>query len=163
MLGKKGNFTVNETLGLILAIGIVVLALILLNAFLNPNFDRNEKSAESYFDSFKDEMVIVDDGGVGRFSIWQDVGAEGDAELYLVYFGDGTTVGNTKKFISLGRNENNICVCYFGDDEDTGICNWCEDLEYPVSFGGDFSPKVYSRADKLVINFVEDHYEFVSE
>ncbi|MFA5061252.1 MAG: hypothetical protein WC494_02975 [Candidatus Pacearchaeota archaeon] len=128
MLNKKAELTTHEILELILAIaGITVVAILLYN-LISPKFNVEEKTAESYFNSFKESVETAEKGGTGIFKIWQP---EKEVNYFLIYF--GTTISyekDSQEFFSIGENSNHICLCYTKDQET--FCNYCENLKYPL-------------------------------
>ncbi len=142
MLNKRGQLTTDEFLGTIPAIVIVVLLFVFLGNLISSNFDKDEKTAESYFDNFKEQIAVADSGGIGSFRMWH-LENDDEGNFYLVYFGSSSSyenklkfdsLGNNLKFYSLGNNLNHICLCYL-ENEDSK-CSYCEKLEYPVSVVG---------------------------
>jgi hypothetical protein len=159
MLNKKAELTTNEILEIILAAaGIIILVLLLYN-LISPNFNKEEKTAESYFDSLKKAIEIADKGGTGTFSIWQPGGA---TNYYLIYFKEGISFKQGDlNFLSLGANTNHICLCYTSKEN---ICTFCENLKYPVKFSEteDFSQFIIQKEQKINIikSTDEDFYRF---
>jgi len=173
---KKGEMTIGNITGLIIAIAVVVVLFILLAKLFVPFFDRGDEIAESYFETLKDEIKVADNNGVGEFFMWYLV--DTDKEAYLVYFGDtqnvklvkyigpheklldeqalpeGYSLDRKRKFDfhSLGKNDNRICICVAErvDNVEYDIsCRYCEDLDHPVEFSdnGDFW---YDTGGKLI-------------
>ena len=133
MLNKKGML-VKESMEIILGVVATFILVVLLYNLISPNFDKGDETAESYFDSFKEQVSVADSEGVGSFSIWQPENKKEKRKFYLVYFGDSSSYGKDLKFYSLGNNLNHVCVCYW-DDGDT-LCDYCENLEFPVFVAG---------------------------
>ncbi|MFH1238321.1 MAG: hypothetical protein ABIH79_00240 [archaeon] len=130
MLNKRGELTTKEILEIILGAAAFLLLAVLLYNLISPNFDKGEETAESYFGSFKEQIVVADSGGVGSFSIWSPEDKEEKRNFYLVYFGSSSSYGNELKFYSLGDNLNHLCLC--SREKDGSECGYCNNLEYPV-------------------------------
>jgi hypothetical protein len=156
MKSKKAALVDKEIIELALGAAAVFVLAILLYGLIAPNFDKVDKSAEGYFDAFVEEVGVVKNGGVGRFSIWQ-LEEKSDVKFYLVYFGEGVSYEN--KFYSFGDNNNHVCVCY--DDEETK-CNYCMDLEKPALMDGRAKWGV-GVGEKLSIEDKGEFYEVVLE
>ena len=149
---KRGELLDENLIGLILSVaGVFVLMILLFNLF-SPTFNKEEKTAESYFESLNKAIVEVEDGGVSNFFMMEDK----KSYFYLVYFGniasfkgdvnieesagfdaaDNAPVDINVKlnneygkrdFFSSKYGENIICVCYQKNKDIT--CNYCEDLK----------------------------------
>jgi hypothetical protein len=159
---KKGEMMSKELFDIVLAGVVVVLLIVLLFALIAPSFNRTEKTAESYFDSFLDAVAVADKGGTGSFSMWQK--GEG-VDFFLAYFGDKISFTDDRNsFDSVGINKNKACICY---KEKEMKCTHCVNLKYPVRLGDneeyvEFSFKV---GDKIEIAKLrnENFYRFVKK
>ncbi len=145
---KKGELTTNEILEIVLAAAGIVILFILLYNLISPIFNKEEKTSESYFDSFIEAVGMADKGGTGTFSMWQ---SEEGVEYYLIYFKDSISYNdNGREFFSMSRNEDHICLCY---SKKENVCNFCENLKYPVKLGEteDFTQFSLKQGDKVDI------------
>jgi hypothetical protein len=125
---KKAELTTNEILELVLAVAGITIVAILLYNLIAPSFNSEDKTAESYFNSFKQSIQTAEKGGTGVFEIWQP---EETINFYLIYF--GTKISYKKdnlEFFSLGNNVNHVCLCYSNGEKVS--CNYCENLPYPL-------------------------------
>ncbi len=150
MLNKKGDLTTGEILEIVLSAGAVLVVALLFYRLLAPSFDVNEKTAESYRDSFLAQVAVADSGSSGEFSIWQ-VGEKDN--FYLVYFGDKKSVAG--KFYCLDNNVNKFCVCY--GEKNKYECPSCEELRYSASMDGSLS-WVLNPTDNVEIKLNGDVY-----
>ena len=131
---KKGNFTTNEIVGLVLGAVAVFVLLWLLSSLVYSSFVREKEISETYFNFFNDAVSIADKGGTGYFGTWQE---EKGARYYLVYFGSGIEYKyGGLVFQSIGENVNHVCVCYAKVGGSTTNCEYCENLKYPIRFDG---------------------------
>lgn len=129
MLNKKAaKLIINETLELILAVAGIAIVVILLYNLIAPSFDSEDKTAEAYFNSFKQAIQTAEKGGTGVFEIWQP---ESTTNFYLIYFGTKVSYKkDNQEFFSLEKNINHACLCYSNEKEIS--CNYCENLPYPL-------------------------------
>ncbi|MFA4960778.1 MAG: hypothetical protein WC548_03895 [Candidatus Pacearchaeota archaeon] len=125
---KRGLLGPKEILEILLAGAVVILLVMLLYSIIDSRFNKNEKTAESYFNSFGKAVEFANSGGRGNFSMWQK---ESETKFYLIYFEKKTSFDlDNIKFSSVGANENHICICYYNDGKSS--CDFCENLDYPV-------------------------------
>jgi hypothetical protein len=131
-LKNKGEIVFSNVFGIMLAVATIVVITVVIVSVISPYFDKEEKGAKNYFNTFMKQVEIADGGKVGSFSLWQDSNLNEDSEgYYLVYFGSGYKFNaNDIEFVSLGINENRICVCYIEENE--GRCDFCENLKFPM-------------------------------
>ena len=129
-MNRCGELTTKEIMEIILGAVAFLLLAVFLYQLISPNFNKGKETSESYFDSFKEQVTVVDSGGVGSFSIWQPENKKEGREFYLVYFGNSSSYGGDKKFYSFGNNLNHVCVCYWKEGD--SLCDSCENLKYPV-------------------------------
>jgi hypothetical protein len=156
---KRGELSTKEILEIVLATACILILVLLLYNLIAPDYDKTEKTSESYFKNFEEAIDIADKGGTGSFSIWQE---DKSAKYYLVYFekkisfNEGDLV-----FSSAGINENHICVC---STSEKNICNFCKNLNLPVKLG-DNEVKQFSIGINQKINIIkiksEDFYRFI--
>lgn len=171
---KKGAWTIEQVGGLILAVAVVVVLFLLSVRLFSPIFDRGDETAKSYFNTLEGEIEVADGGGVGEFFMWYL--GDSDREYYLVYFGEtievdfvkqyfdksvgayGAIVNDEVQFNSFGTNDNRICICIVKGYESN--CNYCEDLDYPVSFVGKGEIWYEESGKRISIELKEDKYVF---
>lgn len=147
---KRGEISMSFTVQVLLGIAGSALLLLLGFRLLSPGYDSNEVGAEAYLDSLKDEINLVDRGGVGFFQIINN-GKE-SLDYYLVYFGDLVSIEQKtvdsffedKKSFSYfgGVAENIICVCYW--EGNLVSCKSCYNLKSPAEV-------IVSGSDSLVV------------
>ena len=146
-----------------LIIGVIAFAILasLFGSVFSPNFDRLDKGSERYFDTLLSQIAIADGGGEGEFRLWHPEGDE-DVDFFLVYFGGEyifiTKDGNRKFFAEGKLDSNRLCVCYW--DGKKGVCDYCEELEYPIYFNGEYEPWIIATGESVSINKGEEQYEF---
>ena len=157
-LRKRGSFTIEESLSLILGVVGTIVVIILLYKLISPNFDRGVEASESYFESFKNEISAADSGNKGSFSFWQPIK---EYDYYLVYFGEKVVVdGFNHRFVYLGNNVNTICICYSlkgGDPK----CNDCESLDFKVVSEKSEERWVTNESTAIEITREDDSYRFL--
>jgi hypothetical protein len=131
MGNKNGlSFLSDEIVQLILAGVCIFLLAVLLIALIYPNFNKKDKTAESYFNQFNEAVKVADNGGTGILSVFQK---DSSANYYLVYFGNKIEVQyGGINFKSVSKNSNTICSCYLGNGKAVGVCGYCVNLKYPV-------------------------------
>ena len=135
----------------------IIILLILSGSLLVPYFDKLDKGAEGYFNTLMKEIVVADEGGEGEFSLWQEIDEE-EMDFFLIYFGDKYTFAfDDRTFLSAG-SENILCICYWDGEE--GVCDYCENLKYPVKYDEKYDPWIVA-SEKLLIKKSGDSYEFV--
>ena len=167
MLNKVGGtrLGMKEIIELLIAIGaIIILALLLFNIFA-PDFDKDQKTAESYLNRLEKELLQVDSGGEGEFYFFKL--GEKDTDFYLVYFGKEVRVNNPNaqkkneelEFYSIGNNENHMCICYRKYGEKDTFCSACSNLDHPVNLYG-WDSWIRWPGSKLNISRVSDEYVF---
>ena len=152
---KRGEMTIGQIAKLILAVVVAILLVTLAARLLSPIFDRGDETAKSYMKTLEDEIAIADSGETGEFYMWYLGDSGENREFYLVYFGETIEVKLERwvtevvpameatytyekdvsiMFNSFGQKPNRICVCSAEGVE--AACNYCTDLEHPVSFVG---------------------------
>ena len=163
LINKKGKFTITQILSLVLGVASTVIIIILMISILSPNFDKGEKTAEGYFDTFMEQVEVANDGEVGEFSLWQKQETGTDKRIYyLVYFGDKYRYEvDGEDFVSLGVNENHICVCYLYEKET--YCNYCEDLKFPINSWVDYDRWAIAEQKKISIELKGGEYVVAKE
>ena len=122
---KRGEFTTTELLEIVLAAAAGFVLIALLYNLIAPSFNKEEKTAESYLNSFTDAVKVADEGGTGVFSMWQP----SDIKYSLVYFG---TKSQYEGYSAIRKNQNTVCVCY--NDGSKTTCEKCSDLDYPAKY-----------------------------
>ena len=128
---KKGEFSVEKLLGLILGVaGAGVL--ILLAVTLLGGFNKGEETSKSYFETFMREVEKADNGDVGEFVMWQDAKDKRKRDVFLIYFDDKFMAEVSEMVFVRSGSKNGVCVCYW--DGETGECplDSCASLEYPI-------------------------------
>ena len=160
---KSGKFTISQIMELVLSVAAVFVLLLLMVALFGPNFKKLDKGAEGYYNTLMEQIAIADEGGEGEFSLWQAKEEKSEVDFFLIYFGETWKLelgrGNEKRgFPSLG-GENRLCICYW-DGED-GTCDYCEELEYPILYEGEYEPWGIASGRQVLITKGEDQYEFV--
>jgi len=130
-VNKKGSLETKEIIELLLAAAGIFILVVLLYNILAPDFDKDEETAESYFNSLMDEIDVASSGGTGEFSMWLPEEEKG-THFYVVYFGSRKYVdlNDEVTFASVGFHDNRICVCYVKDEE--ANCDFCKNLDYPL-------------------------------
>ena len=83
-----GDITTKEILEVVL--GAAAVLVVLAGALIWSNFDRDEKTTESYLDTLEKEIAKADDGKVGSFDML--TAREEETMFFVVYFGDGIVV-----------------------------------------------------------------------
>ena len=168
MKSKKG-ILVDNLVGTIIAIAVVIVLLILLFNLFAPSFDRTDKAAESYFESLERAIETADDGGKGEFFMMENE----NEEFYLVYFGGVASFEEDRTFARSKGGDKIICVCYW-KGSGSSVCNYCEELELPVKYisvkeaDGEspqvtsvkISPWVIKAGERIIITKKEGYYEF---
>ncbi|MBU3923391.1 MAG: hypothetical protein KJ592_00580 [Nanoarchaeota archaeon] len=150
MRSKKGALIDKEIVEIVLgAVAVFVMVMLLYN-LIAPNFDKGEKTSESYLNSFKDEVAVADAGGVGRFSIWQP---EKEIKYFLVYFGSKSGVGNFKSY---GEHENQVCVCYVKGGKSS--CSFCKDLDRLAVKDGEEEKWAVGFGEEIYVGVVDGNY-----
>ncbi len=156
MKSKKG-LLVKNLVGLILSVAIVFVLLVLLFNLFAPSFDKDDKTAESYFKTLNRAIKTADSEGEGDFFMMDD--GDSKLEFYLVYFGSVVSFKEDRNFIRSKQGDKVICVCYWrGIGE--GVCSYCEDLKLPVKCDKDI--KVVKAGERIKIKKSKDgeYYEF---
>ena len=167
MKSKKGEIITKEIVELLIAAAGIVAIILLFYNFIAPSRDVVEETSEAFFDIFVEQISVVDNGGVGEFSIWQEVK---DAELFLIYFGKEN--GNSKRlkfriggedFEPYGKYQydykNIYCMCSLK----SGIpqCDYCANLASVAvldnSLGGAWELKLN---EKIKMKFENGFYNF---
>src|SRR3990167_1681659 len=155
---KKGALLDKEAIEVLLAIaGVILLVILLYNIFI-PEFDEADKTSESFFNDFKEQIKIADNGEIGEFLIW-DLKKDDKISYHLVYF-DGLISYEDLNIVfnSPGNNENHICICSF--DGTRSVCNHCTNLASPPLIGGNEVNFVARSGEKVLIKKEEKGYEF---
>lgn len=154
---KSAKFDMDQIMGLLLAVGAVFVLFMLAFTLFAPSFDKKDKGAKGYFDTLMGEVAIANDGGEGEFSLWQQTGE--DMDFFLIYFGDKYkfSIGE-RSFMSMG-SDNRICICYWDDEE--GVCDYCESLEYPIKYDEKYDPWIVATGERISIKKGGEFYEFV--
>lgn len=166
-MNKSGQqIGTKELLELLIGVAAIVILIWLLVALIEPNFDKDEETAENYLNSLKDAIDEADSIGSSEFSLWLN----NDEKFYLVYFNDERRylIGKSEAFL-LEKGENLLCVCYFDFNlikDDKLICNRedCVDLDKEAClFNGSICKvdwEVGGKNFKINIKSEEDKYVF---
>lgn len=168
---KKGGLLDENLVGLILAVAMVFVLLVFMFNLFAPSFDKDDKTAESYFKTLSRAVETADSGGGGDFFMMDDGGSE--LTFYLVYFGDVASFENhNRNFARSKQGENVICVCYWKGGN--VVCNYCENLKLPARCisikkadeknsqvtSVKINPWVIKEGQRIKIVKKEGHYEF---
>ena len=172
MKSKKGGVLDDNLIGTIIAIASVAVLLVLLFNLFASFFDKGDKTAESYFDSFGRAIETADADGEGDFFMMDD--GDNYLKFYLAYFGGTTSFGEDgKNFVRSKQGENIICVCCRKGGN--MVCNYCEDMKFPIKYiseikkadgenpqvtTGKISEWVVRENERIIIVKKEGYYEF---
>ena len=85
MKSKGGEMITKEIIELLIAAAGIIVIILLFYSLISPSDSKIMQSSEAFFDLFVDQISVVDGGGVGEFSIWQETDG---ADLFLIYFGN---------------------------------------------------------------------------
>lgn len=148
-------------IGLIMAVAVVFVLMVLLFNLFSPIFDKEDKMAESYFESLDRAIETAESGGEGDFFMMNNENE--DLEFYVAYFGSVASFREDERnFIRSEQGENVVCVCYFGGGN--VVCNYCEDLKLPVQrHEGDnikSSSWIIKEGERMRVVKQEGYYEF---
>jgi hypothetical protein len=176
---KSGEMIIGQIAKLILAVVVVILLLTLAVRLFSPMFDRDDETAKSYLETLKREIALADSEEGGEFFIWYLGDAGINKEFYLVYFGEAIRVDFSKTvkirtyedkvpvtkyenrsipFNSFGTGANRICICTMENLKSS--CNYCENLDYPVSFVGKGDGWYEKSGKRISIKLEGDRYVF---
>ena len=128
-IGKRAELTTKEIIEIVLGGAATLLLIVLLYNLIAPNFDKDDETAKSYFDSFEDAVAVADSGEVGLFSMWMPNNTKKGKDFFLIYFGSNSIFGDSnKRYTSIGHHVNQICVCYW---DSLDVCKYCKNLDHP--------------------------------
>lgn len=130
---KKAKLITDEPIGLIIAVGALVIISILIGKLLfSPNADT--QAQKSFFSNLKSAVNILP-GQKSEFIIW------GNEKIYAVYFGTDylSTIESPQKILFRAKHnfERAFCICLKSDDKVEGYldggyfnakCNYCFNL-----------------------------------
>ena len=163
-MDKKGGLLDEESVRVILAVGVVVLMLFLIIKLFSPVYSEEDEIAKSYLNMLEDAIESAD--GVKESSFFMlDNGK--DADFYLTYFGSVKSFGNEvktpflwafsymkdKSFVYIGREKTNVvCICYW--NQAAVICRACSGLDLPLIFsdGGNVYSDSWAVAEGRVFD-----------
>ena len=159
---KASDLTVKEWIELIIAIIGILLIFFWFFGIFRSGINKDAESAESYFETLKEEIKKADEGKTGEFLIWEN------DNVYLVYFDKDVVVTDDNydylAFFTINSYENYICMCYFKDKEkEKDVCENCMSLKYPVRYIGKEKTWVIKKDEKVLINKTGSEYVFSRE
>ena len=162
MKSKRGGIVDENVDGVILAVVAIFLLVFLMVNLFSPSFNKEDKTAKSYFNMLKESVDVADAGKVGSFYMY---GEGKEINFYLVYFGEAFSFSDyglsdkgkgiifiekpksdiaeallgdeeesvKKEFIrDVKNNKKNLCICY--SKENKVLCDYCMSLESPVAY-----------------------------
>lgn len=91
-VGKDGDITVKNLLGLIIAAAAVFVLFTLFFKLMAPAYDVRQNTVDSYFSSLKTTIQDVKGSGFGEYDVLAFPEAEREVFYFLVYFGDANLV-----------------------------------------------------------------------
>ncbi len=140
MNNKKAVLETKEIIELILGAAVTLVLILLIWALVSPSFNKQEKTAEAYFESLKKAIGEVDDGAKSvNLDLYQD------SSMRIVYFGEYLSVESYNYvFKPKTPSRNQVCVCYrvTKNHEAIGVCNYCLKLKYPAIVKGYSVPEM---------------------
>jgi hypothetical protein len=170
MKSKGGEMITKEIIELLIAAAGIIVIILLFYNLISPSDSKIIQSSEAFFDLFVDQISVVDGGGVGEFSIWQETE---NAELFFIYFGNVN--GNQNRLTFKGQffldepfeptvkyqyNHKNVyCVCSL-ENEIPG-CYHCANLANLASLDGTTgSSWSLEYPEKIKMKFENGFYKF---
>ena len=167
MKSKGGEMITKEIIELLIAAAGIIVIILLFYSLISPSDSKIMQSSEAFFDLFVDQISVVDGGGVGEFSIWQETDG---ADLFLIYFGNVN--GNQDRLtfkiegepfeptVKYQYNHKNVyCVCSL-ENEIPG-CYHCANLANLASLDGTTgSSWSLEYPEKIKMKFENGFYNF---
>jgi len=157
---NRGELQYNEMIGLILAV-MAFAALLLFAWTLFSYFNVADEGAKSYFESFKEQLIIADKGETTEFSLWFP---ETEAKKYvLVYFDEKNKIilPSLGEFITIGNPKNRVCICTYNEKKTK--CKPCEDLDKSLMLEGTEEPFTLRQGETITITKGEETYLVVKK
>lgn len=168
---KRGGLLDNNLVGLISAVAMVFVLLVFIFNLFAPSFDKDDKTAESYFKTLNRAIETADSGGEGDFFMMDD--GDTKLEFYLVYFGRIASFGEGRNFVRSKEGNKIICVCYRKGGGES-VCNYCENLKLGVNYVSvkeaegkksqvtsvKINPWAIEEGARIKVTKKEEYYEF---